>query len=851
MLRKRLRWGAWAGLTLLLVACGGGGGDGASDIGETDGRGSATSAPPPPGSNYFPLAVGDRWLYQESSNGKSTTFQVDVDATGTVNGRPGTDLLSTTLAGAPIDVSRYSSTARGVTVLPAEGDAFQSAVGPYMLLQLPAQPGDSFVQMDKTVDVGSDRDGDGVHERVSLRAAVQVIARNPLTTPAGAFSEALHLSTKIDQTLIFSRNGHRESVVVVSDDWYVADVGRVRSDLTVTSQGMLVSTTSTVLLAYRVGGAHGGAAPTVVNVAPGDSTVHNGAAAVTAGFSLPMDGVSLNAGGFTVLDAAGHSIAGSAVLTQDGLSATFVPAAGWPSGAYTATISSAATDRQGNAATPSSWHFTLDTVAPALVQATPADGATGVATTTKLSYVFSEPFDPSIWKPGQPPVFTITDDATGAAAPALPGFDGSSTISFTPLTYWPHGRSYTVTFPASMADVVGNPLGADRQVHFSTAPSLFADQVPIAATFGYQPQMAMGDINGDGLLDMVWASWDWPIVPSKLHLVVRYGRADGSWAPAVEPIEAPVYPCGVATIAIGDVNSNGRKDLVLGGHCGIQVLLQDTSGSFSKGPLYPLPGYDYGGVVKLVDLDGDGRLDMLTAGNSTAFRVWMQTSTGVFVETASIDTGIGSVTGLELGDLDSDGVLDIVASSAGMQENRLAVLRGRSGGGFSPPLGLPTGDGWPSGVAIGDLDDDGRPDLVVSIANGAIPRVVVLRQSVDRNFSVFATLPTSGNTIGVSLVDVDGNGRLDMVTGYDDALAVLLRRADGTFGAEDLYGVPRIDGLTSSMVVGPRNAQGQSAIEFNGQLFLPQALVTPSQIRSVQGPTKLYDRERVLSLVKR
>lgn len=842
----------------LLSACGGGGGDkndtsrnsGSVNLDTSNTQASASN-------DYFPLGASDRWVYEETSDGKTSTYQVDVGVTNTVNGQRSTSLVPTTLSGLPRDeVTPYVTTASSVTELPSEGDAFMTSLGPHILFQLPAQAGDSFVQINKTIDYGTDLDGDGVNERALWLSTVQVISNGPLTIPAGDFKGAMHIRTTVHETLIYSATGNQQPYQFVVDDWYVAHVGLVRSDVTSMTAGQPQLLSSTVLLAYRAGNAHGGVAPTVSVVAPADAKVHTGAVAVTAAFSVQMDAASLNAGGFTVVDAANNPVSGTVTLSQDKTSATFVPTASWSSGQYTAIISTLATDRQGNAAIPRSWTFVLDTVAPALAQAAPVDGTVGLATDAKLNYVFSEPLDPISVMPGGVPAFTIKDDATGEAAPVLASFDGTAAISFTPRTYWPHGHTYTVTFPASMADSVGNTLGTDIKVHFSTSTGLFSNPEPVASSLGQQPTMSIGDIDGDGLPDLIWAAWDDSGFPLKMRIFVRRGQADGSLSAAVEATSPLTSLCGLYAIAIGDVNGDGRNDLVLGGSCGIRVLLQDASGSFTTGPLYSLPGYDYAGVVKLVDLNGDGRLDMLTAGNGSAFRVWTQTSAGAFVQTATVETGLGALTGLELADLDGDGIVDVVASSIGSQDSRLAVLHGLTGGGFGAPSVLPTGDGWATGAAIGDLDGDGRLDIFVAIPPGLIgttaSRVVVFRQASDHSFAAATTIPVASSPRGISLIDVTGDGRLDLVVAHENALGVLPRLADGSFGAEDLYGVPQLSSSTTSIAFGPRDAQGRALIEFNGVLFRPNAAsLASNHLGAVRRAAQLLGRASVQSKASR
>ena len=101
----------------LLSACGGGGGDkndtsrnsGSVNLDTSNTQASASN-------DYFPLGASDRWVYEETSDGKTSTYQVDVGVTNTVNGQRSTSLVPTTLSGLPRDeVTPYVTTASSVT----------------------------------------------------------------------------------------------------------------------------------------------------------------------------------------------------------------------------------------------------------------------------------------------------------------------------------------------------------------------------------------------------------------------------------------------------------------------------------------------------------------------------------------------------------------------------------------------------------------------------------------------------------------------------------------------------------------------------------------------------------------
>ncbi|MEO8135548.1 MAG: VCBS repeat-containing protein [Betaproteobacteria bacterium] len=305
-----------------------------------------------------------------------------------------------------------------------------------------------------------------------------------------------------------------------------------------------------------------------------------------------------------------------------------------------------------------------------------------------------------------------------------------------------------------------------------------------------KPVFALADFNGDGYPDLAVP----PAGTDNHAIVVQPGSASGQFGKPGAPVALSFR---AQMVAAGDVNGDGRLDLVLAGSGRLAVLTGLGSGSFGAERAYALPAVA-GELSNLAvgDVNGDGRADVVvtmerqSAATGGAF-LYIANADGSLKPPVQFDTAT-NLQALAVADLTGDGRADIAVGglnpvfySSGNVLRGVRVYRGNADGSvtLTATLSQPGAVTY-AALAIADMNKDGKPDLVYATQDASLEDTVFIAPGQgDGSFGTATSLvlPDGGPLIySLAVADFTFDGNLDVMVAADTYAAVLPGKGDGT-----------------------------------------------------------------------
>jgi hypothetical protein len=265
--------------------------------------------------------------------------------------------------------------------------------------------------------------------------------------------------------------------------------------------------------------------------------------------------------------------------------------------------------------------------------------------------------------------------------------------------------------------------------------------------------------------------------------------ASASAAVSFTPAGGSPFAVGTAPseLAAGDLNGDGTVDLVVANYSSgnVSVLLGNGSGAFTAAAGSPYAAGDRPNGVAIGNVNAAGGPDILAANyGSDNVTVLLNDGSASFAPAAGSPYAVGSQpSAVVIGNFNAGGAPDLATTNIG--SNNVSVLLGNGSGGFAPAAGSPVAVGMgPIAETLGDFNADARPDLAV--ANRASNNVTVLLGDGNGSFLAAGPPPTVGSSpSAISVADLNGDGRQDLAAAnrFSNNVSVLLGNGGGGFAA--------------------------------------------------------------------
>ena len=315
---------------------------------------------------------------------------------------------------------------------------------------------------------------------------------------------------------------------------------------------------------------------------------------------------------------------------------------------------------------------------------------------------------------------------------------------------------------------------------------------------GGPSEFEFADVNADGHVDIISiGDHGSPFVNTSEHgVMVWFGDGEGNWS----VVQTGNF--GYGGLALGDVNNDGLMDIGYGMHHNyagddfgdqlLEVALGDGSGTNwtpwddglgENGQSWGMFGVDF------ADVDNDGDLDIgsVAFGCCDGLHVYLNNSDGTWTQSFGFVAGNSSME-FYFADFNGDGFADFATSHGDG-----TVFLGDGAGGFANADGNLPGSSWRPAVSIGDVNNDGRDDLVFEGDNG----VEVFTMTGDGQWqSLSGALASIGDVDLTQTADMDLDGFADVVTFTDKNINVY--GGDGAGAWTQIAAIPLADTCGSS-----------------------------------------------------
>ena len=350
---------------------------------------------------------------------------------------------------------------------------------------------------------------------------------------------------------------------------------------------------------------------------------------------------------------------------------------------------------------------------------------------------------------------------------------------------------------------VGHNTGIS--VRFGNGDGTFDN--PVNLSIGLGPTfLAAEDLDGDGSADFAVSSYS----GSALAFLLNDGSGGFKVAPRFS------NNADARSVVARDFNNDGKIDLAVTNPNGnsVSIHLGDGLGRFGAARVFSVgepPSSNVSNNPRSLaagDFNGDNKLDLVTANfTGGGVSILLGDGTGTFSAQKIVVAGGGAPQYVVTGDFNLDSKVDVALTRSGNFSN-VTILFGNGNAGFTGQTDFATSLGGPQALTLGDLNADGKPDLVVGSNPGGAFSVLLHDGVGGFGAPTLYTLNTNAGWSSIATIgDFTGDGKVDLVVANHmrDTLALLPGNGAGAFGAPTFISV----GVgPSSLVTGDFNGDG-------------------------------------------
>lgn len=443
------------------------------------------------------------------------------------------------------------------------------------------------------------------------------------------------------------------------------------------------------------------------------------------------------------------------------------------------------------------------TTPPKINSFTPSSGITGTTVVIKGSSFSPNPVKNIVYFGAVKATVTAATDSTlTVTVPTGASFQPISVLTNKLIGY--STKPFKVNFPGNGISFNGVSFARTKSIVSGTSPR----------------SVRMVDLDGDGKADLITTNQGNPSVAT-------IGLFRNVSTPSIDSFSAKISltaGTGISKICAGDLNGDGKPDIVVSnfnsGNAGSISIFRNTStvGIFSFGPKIDSTVGNGPLGLAIADLDGDGKPEVLVAaGNAGYISIFKNTSLNDSLSFSSkINiSNTGHADNILVTDIDGDGKPDLVASN--FSTGSISVYRNTGSFGnisFAAKVDFTVGSN-PGDLACGDLDGDGVTDIIVSNYSSNTISVLHNTSTIGNiSFDAKTDLVTGTNPMELALEDLDGDGKTDICVVNNISATLSVLKNNCTSG--NISFAQKFDYITESqpngICVGDLNGDGKPDI---------------------------------------